>query len=318
VTTVVTELESDVRVAEVRRLADDVVELSLTATDGGPLPPWTPGAHVDLLLDGGLVRQYSLCSSPGDPSVYRVAVLRAPDSRGGSVAVHALEAGSTLRIRGPRNNFPLVSARRYVFIAGGIGITPMLAMIEEAEAAGADWRLHYGGRTRSSMAYLPELSAYADRVTLVPQDEAGILDLAAILGEPDAQTKVYCCGPEPLLAAAEHHCAAWPAGSLHLERFAAKEVEREGAEKEFELVLQRSGITVTVPADTTVFQAMRDAGVSVLGSCLEGICGTCETGVVDGEVDHRDSVLDPDEQAEMDCMMVCVSRCRGERLVLDA
>lgn len=316
--TVVTELETDVVVSAVRRLATDVVELTLAAPDGRPLAPWTPGAHIDLLLDGDLVRQYSLCSSPADPTAYRVAVLRTPDSRGGSIAVHALTEGSPLRIRGPRNNFPLLNAPRYTFVAGGIGITPLLPMIEEAEAAGADWHLFYGGRSRASMAYLSELEKYADRVTLVPQDEAGMLDLDAIVGTPDPGRLVYCCGPEPLLAAIEAGCASWPHGSLHLERFAAKEVEREGDDETFEIVLQRSGLTLTVAPDATVFQTMRDAGVSVLGSCLEGICGTCETGVLEGEVDHRDSVLDADEQAEMDCMMVCVSRCRGDRLVLDA
>jgi ferredoxin-NADP reductase len=245
-------------------------------------------------------------------------VLLAPDSRGGSRQVHALTQGQTLRIRGPRNNFPLVSSPRYVFIAGGIGITPMLPMIEAADAAGADWTLHYGGRSRTSMAYLAELAAYGDRVSLVPQDEKGLLDVAGILAQPDPETLVYCCGPEPLLAVVEKEAASWPHGALHLERFAAKEIEREGDDAAFELVLQRSGITVTVPADKTVFDTMRDAGVSVLGSCLEGICGTCETGVLEGDVDHRDSVLDADEQEANDAMMVCVSRCRGSRLVLDA
>ncbi len=316
--TVVSEFETDAVLAAVTRPAQDVVELTLTDAGGAPLPPWTPGAHIDLLLEGDLVRQYSLCSSPGDLSTYRVAVLRAPDSRGGSELVHTLQEGGKVRIRGPRNNFPLTSAPRYVFIAGGIGITPIMPMIEEVAAAGADWHLHYGGRSRESMAFLDRLAEYGDRVTLVPQDEEGLLDLASILGTPQPGTLVYCCGPEPLLAAVESGCTSWPTGTLHLERFAAKAVEHEGAEQPFELVLQRSGLTVTVPADQTVFDTMRAAGVSVLGSCLEGICGTCETGVLEGEVDHRDSVLDPDEQEEMDCMMVCVSRCRGERLVLDA
>jgi ferredoxin-NADP reductase len=316
--TVVTELETEVSVRAVRHVADDVVELTLASPDGRSLPPWTPGAHIDLLLGDDLVRQYSLCSSTAEPTSYRVAVLRTPDSRGGSTAVHGLGEGDPITIRGPRNNFPMKSSPRYVFIAGGIGITPLLPMIEEADAAGADWHLWYGGRTRSSMAYLPELEKYADRVTLVPQDVEGLLDLATILGEPAPGTLVYCCGPEPLLAAVEGACAAWPPGSLHIERFAAKEVERDGADESFEIVLQRSGLTLTVPPDQSVFQTMRDAGVSVLGSCLEGICGTCETGVLEGEIDHRDSVLDADEQEEMDCMMVCVSRCRGDRLVLDA
>ncbi|MFN8189038.1 MAG: PDR/VanB family oxidoreductase [Nocardioidaceae bacterium] len=316
--TEVSEFEADVLVSTVTRPADDVVELTLSAQDGRPLPPWTPGAHIDLMLADGLVRQYSLCSSPGDLSSYRVAVLLTPDSRGGSRAVHALTEGQTLRIRGPRNNFQLVSSPRYVFIGGGIGITPMLPMIEAADTAGTDWHLYYGGRTRSSMAYADQLASYGERVTFVPQDEAGLLDIAGILASPDPDTLIYCCGPEPLLAVVEQHAAPWPHGALHLERFAAKEIEKEGDDAAFELVLQRSGLTVTVPADQTVFTAMREAGVAVLGSCLEGICGTCETGVLEGEVDHRDSVLDADEQEANDCMMVCVSRARTARLVLDA
>ncbi|MFT3874249.1 MAG: PDR/VanB family oxidoreductase [Nocardioides sp.] len=316
--TVVSEYEADVIVSGLSHPADDVVEVTLAHADGSPLPPWTPGAHIDLMLADGLVRQYSLCSSPAEPTSYRVAVLRTPDSRGGSAQVHELAQGQTIRIRGPRNNFPLVTSPRYVFIAGGIGITPMLPMIEEADAAGAEWQLHYGGRTRASMAYLDVVEKYADRVSVVPQDQAGLLDIGGILGAPDPRTLVYCCGPEPLLTVVEQQAAAWPSGALHLERFAAKEIERDGEDGSFELVLQRTGISVTVPADKTVFDTMRDAGVPVLGSCLEGICGTCETGVLEGEVDHRDSVLDPDEQEAHDCMMVCVSRAKGPRLVLDA
>jgi ferredoxin-NADP reductase len=315
--TVVSEFEVDAVVQALARPADDVVELSLVAADGSPLPAWTPGAHIDLLLTPDIVRQYSLCGSTGDLTSYRISVLRAPNGRGGSELVHQLSEGMTVRIRGPRNHFPLVYAPRYIFIAGGIGITPMLPMIEEGEAAGADWHLYYGGRTRSSMAYLAELEKYGDRLTSVPQDKAGLLDLPGILGAPDPQTLLYCCGPEPLLGAVEEQCAAWPHGALHLERFAAKVIET-GADAPFELVLQRSGITTTVPADRTVFEVMREVGVSALGSCLEGICGTCETDIVEGAVDHRDSVLDADEREANESMMVCVSRCRGPRLVLDA
>jgi ferredoxin-NADP reductase len=316
--TVVNEYEADVVLKAVTRPAEDVVELTLAHPEGQPLPGWTPGAHVDLVLDGETVRQYSLCGSPADPSTYRVAVLLAPDTRGGSKRVHELTTGATVRIRGPRNHFPLVTAPRYLFVAGGIGITPLLPMIEEADAAGADWHLHYGGRTRSTMAYLDRLEQYGDRVTVVPQDETGLLDLATILASPDPRTLVYCCGPEPLLQAVEERCSTWPSGALHLERFSPKVVERDGADTSFELVLQRSGITTTVPEDKSVLQAMRDSGVSVLASCMEGTCGTCETEVVEGEIDHRDSVLDPEEQESGEVMMVCVSRCRGARLVLDA
>ena len=252
---------------------------------------------MDLVLGPDLVRQYSLCGSPADSGQWRVGVLRTPDSRGGSKAVHELAAGGTVRVRGPRNHFPMVSSPRYLFIAGGIGITPMLPMIAEAEASGADWRLVYGGRSRSSMAFLPELAPYGDKVTLMPQDEAGFPDLEALLGTPKPGTLVYTCGPTGLLDAVEAGCASWPAGSLHLERFSAKAAApAEGGDQEFELVLQRSGLTLTVPADQSVFEVCRAAGVSVVGSCLEGVCGTCETEIIHGDVDHRDSILNDEEK----------------------
>jgi ferredoxin-NADP reductase len=314
--TVLSEFESEVTVSRVEHAADDVVLLTLTRSDG-QLPPWTPGAHIDVILPRDVVRQYSLCG-PLTGEGYRIAVLRSTDGRGGSQAVHELREGDRVRIRGPRNHFPLVSSPRYVFIAGGIGITPILPMIEEADAAGADWTLYYGGRSRTSMAFCDTLARHGGRVHLVPQDEAGLLDLAAILGTRTEGTLVYCCGPEPLLAAVEERCATWPGHALHLERFSPRPRAGDTADRPFELVLQRSGRTLEVQPGTTVFDAMRAAGVSVLGSCLEGTCGTCEQTVLDGEVDHRDSVLDDDEQAANDCMMVCVSRARGARLVLDA
>jgi ferredoxin-NADP reductase len=318
--TTVREHEGDLVVESADIVAEDVVALTLVDPDGDALPPWTPGAHVDLILDDGLVRQYSLCSDPADSRVIRVGVLKAPDSRGGSRFVHErLTKGSTVRVRGPRNHFPLVSSPRYIFIGGGIGITPMLPMIAEAEATGADWHLFYGGRSRASMAFLDELAAYGGKVTLVPQDEAGILDLATILGEPRDDTQVYVCGPEGLLGAVEAKCGAeWPAGSLHLERFAAKEIEAPAeGERSFELELAATGITLTVPPDRSIFDVCQDAGISVMGSCHEGICGTCEQVVLEGEVDHRDSVLSDAEKAANDAMMICVSRCRSDRLVLD-
>jgi len=273
------------------------------------------------VLQDSLTRQYSLCSSPFDDGSWRVAVLRTPDGRGGSEQVHeSLHVGSSVRVRGPRNHFPLASSPAYLFIAGGIGITPMLPMIAEAQATGARWRLLYGGRQRASMAFLDELEQYGDAVTVVAQDQSGFLDLDAALGTPLPDTLVYCCGPEGLLAAVEKHCESWPPGSLHLERFAAKprdEEQDEAADSAFELVLQRSGLTLQVPADTSVFEVVKAAGVSVLGSCLEGVCGTCETEVVDGEIDHRDSVLNEEERESGQFMMICVSRCRSARLTLD-
>ncbi|KAA1380596.1 PDR/VanB family oxidoreductase [Aeromicrobium fastidiosum] len=312
------EIETVAIVASLVQVAQDVVELTLVPADGAQLPPWEPGAHLDVVLGDGLVRQYSLCGSPSVRDSYTVAVLRAPDSRGGSEAVHRLAEGQRVTIRGPRNHFGLEDSARYVFIAGGIGITPIIPMIEQADASGADWILHYGGRTSGSMAYRERLAAHGDRVRCVPGDERGRIDLEAALDVETADTLVYCCGPESLLAAVEERCAGWPAGSLHLERFSPREHELDGEDSAFEVVLEQSGMTLTVEPGVTVFDTMRAAGVAVLGSCLEGVCGTCEQGVLAGEVDHRDSVLDDDERAANDCMMVCVSRARSPRLVLDA
>jgi ferredoxin-NADP reductase len=317
--TIVREREADLVVREVLPVADGVVALTLADPNGAELPAWTPGAHIDFVLDDHLIRQYSLCGSPSKPYVWRVGVLRAPDSRGGSERVHdVLTSGARVRVRGPRNHFPLVASSRYLFIAGGIGITPLLPMIGEADAAGADWRLLYGGRERACMAFLDELARYGDRVRIVPQDEKGMLDLESVLGTPQPDTLVYCCGPEGLLSAVEKFCEKWPLGTLHLERFTAKPQEPAAeVDSSFELVLQRSGLTLHVPPDKSVLTVIREAGVSVLASCLEGVCGTCETEVIGGEVDHRDSVLNEEERAANEYMMVCVSRCRSPRLTLD-
>ncbi|ADI13124.1 iron-sulfur oxidoreductase subunit beta [Streptomyces bingchenggensis BCW-1] len=311
--------ERSLVVAERVESADDVASLILRHPGGELLPEWQPGAHIDLLLDDGLVRHYSLCGDPDDRSSWRIGVLRVPDSRGGSAYVHGkLHPGTPVRVRGPRNNFALQRADRYLFVAGGIGITPLLPMIAAAETAGAEWRLLYGGRTRSSMAFLDELAAYGEAVTVHPQDQHGLLDLDGYLGEPDTGTLVYCCGPEPLLAAAEERCGAWPEGALRVERFQAKEQEETAAgARAFEVVLSRSGHTLHVPPGKTVLEAVQEAGVSVPYSCAEGICGTCETEVLTGEPDHRDSVLSAEERESGETMMICVSRSRGPQLVLD-
>ncbi|WP_020422151.1 PDR/VanB family oxidoreductase [Amycolatopsis sp. ATCC 39116] len=318
-TAVLTEVELDVLLERKEELAAGVVRLTLRHPAGEPLPEWEPGAHLDLLLGEGLVRQYSLCGDPADRSVLQVAVLREPDGRGGSAWVHdRLSTGDTVRIRGPRNHFRLVDSPRYLFVAGGIGITPIVPMIARAEASGADWRLVYGGRTRASMAFREELVArYGDRVEIRPQDETGLLDLDALLGSPRDDVAVYCCGPEPLLAAVEQRCAAWPPGSLHVERFSPKAGADAGERTTFEVELAASGRTVTVPPDKSILAAVEEAGVSVLSSCQEGTCGTCETPVLDGVPDHRDSLLTESERAANDTMMICVSRSCGPRLVLD-
>jgi ferredoxin len=202
-------------------------------------------------------------------------------------------------------------------VAGGIGITPLLPMIEQADALDADWRLLYGGRRHSSMAFLPELARYGDKVVVAPEDECGLLDLPGWLGVPQPGTRVYCCGPAPLLAAAEQLCQNWPPYSLHVERFTPKEFGAPVRPGPFEVELRRSGRTVTVPDGSSVLTALRLAGVGVLSSCQQGVCGTCETTVLDGLPDHRDSILADHERDAGDRMYVCVSGSRTDRIVLD-
>ena len=299
-------------------VSDGVVAVTLRRNDGHLLPAWKPGAHVDLILGEAPTRQYSLCGDPENLQSYRLGILRNRDGRGSSIHVHdRLQIGDTVQLRGPRNNFPLVGSPRYLFIAGGIGITPILPMIRAAEHTGTDWQLIYGGRTRASMAFLDELEQYGLRVSVQPQDETGLLDLDRVLGVPEPNTLVYCCGPEPLLAAVEKHCDSWSPESLHLERFTPKPQHERVRAESFDVVLKRSGLTLTVPPDRSVLQVVEAAGVGVLSSCAEGTCGTCETGVLDGEPDHLDSVLSQTERNTNGCMMICVSRARGPRLVLD-
>jgi ferredoxin-NADP reductase len=314
-----TEHELDLVVDGKEPVADGVVLLTLRDPDGRALPSWEPGAHLDLFLPDSLIRQYSLCGDPADQSALRVAVLREPAGRGGSRYVHdELAEGQRIQARGPRNHFPLVTAKRYLFLAGGIGITPILPMVEQVAGSGAEWQLVYGGRTRASMAFREQLqAAHPEQVTIQPQDEAGLLDLPDLLTEPDEDTAVYCCGPEPLLVAVEEHCARWPVGALHTERFSAKPGATDGPTEAFEVELAQAGTTLVVPAGRSILGVLEESGVAVLSSCQEGTCGTCETAVLSGIPDHRDSVLTDQERSANEVMMICVSRACSPRLVLD-
>jgi ferredoxin-NADP reductase len=310
-----------VRLRTLRREALDVVSLELADPNGCLLPAWAPGAHVDLVLADNLRRQYSLCGDPSDRTFYRLAVLREGGGRGGSQHVHEqLRPGDLLAISPPRNHFPLVPSPRYVFVAGGIGITPIIPMIREVDARGAAWKLLYGGRTRASMAFTSELSEYGDRVVLVPEDESGRLPLAGWLCPRQPDTQVYCCGPEGLLQAVEEICrASSPTGCLHTERFASKPVDQTAVADDpaFQVVCQDSGIVVDVAGGISILEALRQAGLEVPSSCEEGVCGTCETDVIAGVPDHRDSILSDTEMLAGKSMFICVSRSRSSRLVLD-
>lgn len=304
----------DLRVLELRWEAEGVVSALLVDAARAPLPTWTPGAHVAIELRPGLERQYSLCGDPADTSAWRIAVLHERDGRGGSGWVHErLRPGDVVRARAPRNDFTLVDAPAYRFIAGGIGITPLLPMVAAVEAAGASWRLLYGGRQRASMAFVDALAPHGARVELVPEDERGRLDLDGYLTDDDAA--VYCCGPAPLLDAVQ---ARVPARRLHLERFTPlMEAEQARAGAAFQVHLARSGLTLDVPDGRSILEVVEAAGVAVACSCLEGTCGTCETAILDGQPDHRDAILTDDERAAGKTMMICVSRSRTPSLRLD-
>ncbi len=299
-------------------VADDVIALTLEHPDGRRLPDWAPGAHIDLILPTGLIRQYSLCGNRWDAHTYRIAVRREADGRGGSAYVHdVLDVGDLVGVGGPRNNFRMAPAAEYVFVAGGIGITPMLPMIHQAELIGATWKLAYTGHSRASMPFTDELARYGDRVSIVATDESGRIDIGALLDDAAGDSRVYVCGPCSMLDDAAAAASTWAPGRLRVERFRADRSDTTTRTEPFVLELARSGRTLTVTPERTVLDALADAGVGVLSSCHEGLCGTCETTVLAGEPEHRDSILDDDERDSGTCMFVCVSRSRSDRLVLD-
>lgn len=310
-------------VAGARQVASDVLLLRLVDPAGSPLPSWSAGAHVDVVLPSGLVRQYSLCGDPQDRHSYSIAVLREPNGRGGSREIHDLVGvGRELTVTTPRNHFALVPASDYVLVAGGIGITPILSMCRELHRAGIPWQLYYGGRSRKSMAFVDELLAFdAPRVHLVPEDEAGLLDLHAIVGEVGPGSEIYCCGPEGLLTALDTLVAAQlPSKALHTERFSASsltEPAHAAGDGAFEVELKRSNLTVTVAPDQTILEAVAEVVPTVVSSCEEGFCGTCETRVLGGVPLHRDVILSDEERDRGDRMYICVSRARSPCLVLD-
>lgn len=310
------------RVDRITAVADGVVRLRLVSPDGGALPRWAPGSHIDVECgDTGLSRQYSLCGDPDDRSAFEIAVLRENASRGGSAWVHErLQLGQRVRVRGPRNHFRLdESARKLILIAGGIGITPISAMARRARALGIDYTLHYSGRRRTAMALLDELAAlHGDRLRVYVSEEGSRNDFAALLAQPDADTQIYACGPARMLDALAACTAHWPQDALRIEHFTSTlgtlDPSRAHA---FEAELKDSGIVVTVPADQTLLTALRAANIDVQSDCEEGLCGSCEVRVLAGDIDHRDVVLTRTERQANTKMMSCCSRAKGKRIVLE-
>ncbi|WFM71446.1 cytochrome P450/oxidoreductase [Halomonas sp. CKK8] len=308
-----------VKVASAQSEAEGVLGVTLVDPVGHELPAWSPGSHLDVVLPDGESRKYSLCG-PADAGDWRIAVLLEEAGRGGSRWMHdAVREGIELRVRGPKNHFRLdESAGRYVLIAGGIGITPIMAMAERLKQLGKRYEVHYAGRSRSSMAFIERLERdHGEVLRCYPKDEGKRLDLAALLAEPLEDALIYACGPERLLTALDFDSAHWPEGSLHVEHFTAEgallDPENEHA---FEVELADSELVVEVAADRTLLQTLRAAGVDVPSDCEEGLCGSCQVTVLEGEIDHRDKVLTAAEQAGQDRLMSCCSRARGKKLTL--
>jgi tetrachlorobenzoquinone reductase len=317
----------ELRVAATRWEAERIVSFELRDPRGAPLPAWEPGAHVEVHLPGGLVRQWSLCSDPADRETWRIAVLRLDDGRGGSLAAHErLTAGTVVRVAPPRNRFPLAADHPgpVLLLAGGIGITPLLPMARALARSGAAWRLVYGARSRGALAFAGELAALGGTVELVAEDEAGRLDLDALVVQAGVRGEtVYACGPAPMLdaLAARTAAAGWPQERLRTERFAAAAAGADGGASvtagAFDVRLARSGAVVHVAPGDSILDAVRAAGVEVASSCEQGVCGTCETRVLGGVPDHRDQLLTDAERAAGETMMICVGRCAEGPLVLD-
>ena len=309
-------------VESVTPVATGVVKLRLVAPNGGSLPRWSPGSHIDVECGGPeRTRQYSLCGDPADTAAFEIAVLRESAGRGGSEWIHAnVQAGDRLKVRGPRNHFRMdESIGKAIFIAGGIGITPVSAMARRAKLLGIDYELHYSGHSRSTMAFLDELAAlHGDRLRLYPSDEACRNDLAVLLAVPRADTQVYACGPVRMLEALDACCSAWPVEALRTEHFVSTAGPLD-ADKEhpFEVELKDSGVVIAVAANQTLLAALRAANIDVQSDCEEGLCGSCEVRVLGGKVDHRDVVLTRAEREMHTKMMTCCSRARDTRLLLE-
>ncbi|KIC07683.1 Vanillate O-demethylase oxidoreductase [Leisingera sp. ANG-M1] len=313
----------NVKIARKAVLAKDIAGLELVPADGGTLPPFNAGSHIDVHLGGGLIRQYSICNAPSDRTCYRLGVLREADGRGGSEAVHALEAGQHIQISEPRNHFALSSeARHSMLIAGGIGITPILSMAQALHAQGASFELHYCARTEERMAFRDELLAsdYAGRVHLHfdDGDDAQKFDIEGLSQAPDAGTHLYVCGPTGFMDAVLASAAkGWPSEAVHREYFAVEPQETDEEDRPFRIKIASTGQIVDIPADMAAIDVLEELGFDIPKSCEQGICGTCITKVLEGTPDHRDFVLTDEEHAENDQMTVCCSRAHSDLLVLD-
>ena len=308
----------DVRLTAIRYAARDTNLYEFQRPDGKPLPDYKPGAHVDLHLPNGLIRNYSLIVARPDPGVYTFGIKRDPASRGGSRYIHdELRVGKTLKISMPRSNFPLEEdAKHTILLAGGIGITPIWCMVQRLQELGRSWQLYYSCRSRADMAFLDALEGMAPSQFHFDDESAGkFLDIAAIAAEAPKDTHLYCCGPTPMLNAFEAATKDWPREQIHVEYFTPKaEAAKQGG---FTVELARSNQEFFIPEGRTILEVLLDEGVDVDYSCELGICGACEQRVISGMPEHRDAILTEEEQAENKRVMICCAGCKSERLVLD-
>ena len=312
-----------VKVLRKKQEADGIASFELVRPDGSALPGFSAGSHVDVQVPGGLTRQYSLCNDAAEQHRYRIAVLRDPASRGGSAAMHdRLKEGDTLLISEPRNHFPLVHAKRTLLFAGGIGVTPLLAMAQRLSAIDADFTLHYATRSPSRTAFREEIvaSTFVDKVKFHFDDgnAAQKLDLQSVLRQPQPDTHIYVCGPTGFIdwVVQTAKKLGWPEGNVHLEYFGAAPQDTAG-DKAFTVKIASSGASYEVGATQTVVQALQAQGIEILTSCEQGVCGTCITRVLEGECDHRDLYFTDEEKAKHDQFTPCCSRAKTSVLVLD-
>jgi vanillate O-demethylase ferredoxin subunit len=314
----------ELRVRSITNEAAGINTYELVDPAGGDLPPFTAGCHIDVHIPGGFVRQYSLCNDPAERRRYLIGVQNVSDGRGGSAALHgSVRAGDLLKVSAPRNNFSLApGAKKHLLIAGGIGITPMMAMLEQLQSTGEHFLLHYCTRS-------PERTAFRERLAPLVQaghavhhydhgDPANGLAIAELLRTREEGTHLYYCGPQGMMAAVEKAAAHWPAGTVHCEYFAAPPLapsDQAQAAGEFRIRLASTGQTLAVAADKSILETLREAGIPCESSCEAGVCGTCRTRYLEGSPEHCDFVLDESEKEEY--LLICCSRSNSELLVLD-
>jgi len=315
-----TDQRLSLRVSNVAAEAKDALVVELRDPGGAALPPFTPGAHIELHLSNGLIRHYSLCNDWRQRDRYVVGIGLAAGSRGGSLHIHrTLRPGDIVDVTAPRNNFPLAEAApRHDFLAGGIGITPILSMVRWCAANRRDWHLWYLVRNRQRAAFLEELGDFAGNVTLHADDEAGALfDVTGTVAGLQADGHIYCCGPAPLMTAVEAAAQSRPPEQMHFEWFTPKQPMAADSSESFTVVLARSGRRFLVPTGKSILEVLEANQLNISFSCREGLCATCETPVLAGKPDHRDSVLTASEKAANNTMMICVSRALSDELTLD-